>query len=136
MLKFTNILYPLNLDSKNIENVITVLNFAQTYNSTIHFLFVNDGDASYRHPADFQDAVALKIMQAVPIELLNRSKIIYATSKGDLGVEVKEYCKKNSIDLIITSHKHHNKLYSSLFDTPDENIVDSVNIPVLILPKI
>lgn len=135
MLKFTNILYPLNLESKDMDNVEAVLDFIRRYNAIVHFLFVNDEGAGYRHPADFQDSVALKIKQSVPAELLKDSKIIYAVSKGDLGDEVKKYCKDNSIDLIITGHKHHSKLYSSLFDTPDEDIIDSVNVPVLILPK-
>lgn len=135
MLKFTNILYPLNLESKEMDNVSEVLEFTREFKAVIHFLFVNDEAAGYRHPTDFQDSVALKIRQSVPAELLAQSKIIYAVSKGDIGDEVKEYCKNNSIDLIITSHKHHSKLYSSLFDTPDEDIIDSVNIPVLILPK-
>jgi nucleotide-binding universal stress UspA family protein len=135
MLKFTNILYPVNLDSKNIENVKVVLEFAQTFKSVVHFLFVNDEAAGYRHPADFQDAVALKIKETVPSELLVHSRIIYAVSRGDLEDEVKEYCQDKEIDLIITSHKHHSKIYASLFDTPDENIIDSVNIPVLVLPK-
>lgn len=135
MLKFKNILYPLNFDSKELRNVTEVLEFALGFNAIVHFLFVNDEAAGYRHPTDFQDAVALKIKETVSEELLTRSKITYAVSKGDLGDEVKEYCLQNNIDLIITSHKHHSSLYSSLFDTPDEEILDSVNIPVLILPK-
>lgn len=135
MIKFTNILYPLNLDSKNIDNAATVLEFAQTFKSVVHFLFVNDEAAGYRHPADFQDAVALKIKETVPAELLVNSRIIYAVSKGDIGDEVKEYSQANAIDLIITSHTHHSSIYSSIFDTPDEDIIDTVNIPVLILPK-
>jgi len=135
MLKFANILYPVDLDSKDIKNVSVALEFAQTYNAVIHFLFVNDEAAGYRHPTEFQDSVALKIKQEVSPELLEQSNVIYAVSKGDLDEEVKKYCNSNAIDLIITSHKHHNKIYASIFDTPDENIIDSVNIPVLILPK-
>ncbi|HPS56858.1 MAG TPA: universal stress protein [Spirochaetota bacterium] len=135
MLKFTNILYPLNLESNEMDNVSEVLEFTRGFQAAVHFLFVNDEAAGYRHPTDFQDSVALKIKQAVPSELLSQSKIIYAVSKGDIGDEVKKYCKDNSIDLIITSHKHRGKLYSSLFDSPDEDIIDTVNIPVLILPK-
>jgi len=135
MKKFKNILSPVDLDSKNFKNVSVALEFAQVYKAVVHFLFVNDEAAGYRHPTEFQDSVALKIQQEVPHELLEQSSIIYAVSKGDLDDEVKKYCIENAIDLIITSHKHHTSLYSSLFDTPDENIIDSVNIPVLILPK-
>jgi len=135
MFKITNILYPLDLDDKSFDNVIVALEFANDYKAVIHFLYVNDEAAGYRHPADFQDAVALKIKQEVPAELLEKAEIVYATLKGDLAGEVKKYCEENAIDLIIAVHKHHNRLYASVFDTPDENIIDSVNIPVLLLPK-
>lgn len=135
MLKFNNILYPLDLDAKDFKNVTVALEFARNYKSVIHFLFVNDEAAGYRHPTEFQDSVALKIKEEVSADLLEQSNIIYAVSKGNLDDEVKGYCRDNAIDLIITSHKQHSKLYTSLFDTPDEDIIDSVNIPVLILPK-
>ncbi len=135
MIKITNILYPLDLDSKDFSNVNTAIEFTKSYNAVLHFLFVNDETAGYRHPTDYEDAVALKLKQEVPAELLDSVKIIYAVSRGILEDEVKDYCSANSIDLIITSHRQHSRLYTSLFDTPDENILDSVKIPVLILPK-
>ncbi len=136
MLQFTNILYPINLDSKNQNNLSTALEFAIANNSQIHILYVNDEAAGYRHPADHEDAVALKVRQHVPAEMLDRAKVVYAVTKGDLGEKIEAYCKSNAINLIIVSHRHHGKLYSSLFDSPDENIIDSVNVPVLILPEI
>lgn len=135
MLSISNILHPLNLDSENNENVIKILEFAQLFNSAVHFIFINDEAAGYRHPASFQDNIALMIKDTVPSELLENSRIIYAVSRGDLAEEIKKYCEGNRIDFIILNHKHHNKLYSSLFDSPDEKIIDSVNIPVLLLPK-
>lgn len=135
MLTIKNILYPINLDSKNIKPVIKALELAKIFNSNIHILYVNDAGAGYRYPTDREDEVALRVKEVAPIELLNQIKVTYAISKGSLGDEVVNYCKKNSIDLIITGHKHHNKLYSRLFDTPDENIIDAINLPVLIIPK-
>jgi nucleotide-binding universal stress UspA family protein len=79
--------------------------------------------------------VALKVQQNVSADTLALADAVYAVSKGELGEKIKEYCMNNAIDLIIISHKHHGKLYSSFFDTPDENIIDSVNVPVLIFPK-
>ncbi len=136
MFKFTNILYPINLDSKNQNNLSNALEFAIANKSRIHILYVNDEAAGYRHPADHEDAVALKVRQNVSAETLDRAQVVYAVSKGDLGGKIKDYCKSNAIDLIIVSHRHHGKFYSSFFDTPDENIIDSVNVPVLILPEI
>ena len=46
------------------------------------------------------------------LKLLENQKIIYAVSKGTLDKEIVRYCEKNNIDLIITGHKHRNKLYS------------------------
>jgi nucleotide-binding universal stress UspA family protein len=135
MFSFKNILYPIDLDSKNISPVVKALEFAQIFKSKLHILYVNDMQAGYRHPADHEDAVALRIKEIVTPELLENQKIIYAVSKGSLDEEIVKYCEKNDIDLIITGHKHRNKLYSLLFDTPDENIIDVINLPVLVIPK-
>ena len=135
MLNFKNILYPFDLDSKNISSVVKALEFAQMLNCPIHILYVNDIQAGYRHPTDHEDAVALRVKEVVSAELLENKKIIYAVSKGAFDKEIVRYCKKNNIDLIITGHKHRNKLYSLFFDSPDENIIDAINLPVLIFPE-
>ena len=135
MLNFKNILYPFDLDSKNISSVVKALEFAQMLNCPIHILYVNDIQAGYRHPTDHEDAVALRVKEFVPAELLENQKIIYSVSKGALDKEIVKYCEKNNIDLIITGHRHRNKLYSLLFDSPDENIIDAINLPVLIIPE-
>ena len=135
MLNFKNILYPIDLDSKNISSVVKALEFAQMFKSKIHILYVNDIEAGYRHPTDHEDAVSLRIREVVPAELLENQKIIYAVSKGALAEEIKKYCGNNNIDLIITGHKHRNKLYSLFFDSPDENIIDAINLPVFIIPE-
>lgn len=136
MLNFKNILYPIDLDSKNISSVVKALEFAQMLNCLIHILYVNDIQAGYRHPTDHEDAVALRVKEVVPAELLENQRIIYAVSKGPLDKEIMKYCEKNNIDLIITGHKHRNKLYSLFFDSPDENIIDAIHLPVLIIPEI
>jgi nucleotide-binding universal stress UspA family protein len=135
MLNFKNILYPIDLDSKNISSVVKALEFAQMFKSKIHILYVNDMQAGYRHPTDHEDEVALRVKEVVPPGLLENQKIIYAVSKGSLDREIVKYCEKNNIDLIIAGHKHRNKLYSLLFDSPDENIIDAINLPVLVIPE-
>ena len=136
MLNFKNILYPIDLDSKNVSSVVKALEFAQILNCPIHILYVNDMQAGYRHPTDHEDAVALRVKEVVPAQLLENQKIIYAVSKGAFDKEIVRYCKKNNIDLIITGHKRRNKLYSLFFDSPDENIIDAINLPILIIPEI
>lgn len=135
MLKFQNILYPINLDSKNTSTVVKALEIAKTFNSRIHILYVNDPGAGYRYPTDREDAVALRIKEVAPAELLDNLNVTYAISKGTLDVEIANYCKNNKIDLIITGHKHRNKLYTNFFDTPDESIIDAIDIPILVIPK-
>lgn len=135
MLNFKNILYPIDLDSKNISSVVKALEFAQLFKSKIHILYVNDIEAGYRHPTDHEDVVSLRVKEVVPAELLENQKIIYAVSKGALAEEIKKYCDNNNIDLIITGHKHRNKLYFMFLDSPDENIMETVNLPVLIIPE-
>jgi nucleotide-binding universal stress UspA family protein len=95
----------------------------------------NDPAAGYRFPTDREDAVSLRVQEVVPNEVLTSQKIVYAVSKGTLEKEIEKYCKDNGIDMIITGHKHRNKLYSSLFDSPDVNIIDAMKIPILVIPK-
>jgi nucleotide-binding universal stress UspA family protein len=135
MFQISNILYPINLNSKNISTVNKALEIAQYFNSTFHILYVNDPGASHWYPADHEDAVALKVKEVVPDETLNKSTIKYAVGKGSLGTEISEYCKNNNIDLIITGHKRRSRLYSILFDSPDVNIIDTIPVPVLVIPK-
>ena len=135
MLDFKNILYPIDLDSKNVSSVVKALEFAQLFRSKIHILYVNDIEAGYRHPTDHEDAISLRVREVVPAELLENQNIIYAVSKGALDKEIIKYCESNNIDLIITGHKHRNKLYFLFLDSSDEKIMEAVNLPVLIIPE-
>lgn len=134
MFNFENILYPIDLDSKNFYSLEKALEFAQTFDCLIHILYVNDTQAGYRHPMDHEDAVALMVRDNVPESLLENTQIFYAISKGDPAEEIIKYAKKNQIDLIIIGHKHHSKLYTSLFDSTDVNVIDSSLLPVLVIP--
>ena len=134
MINFKNILYPIDLDSENITSLIKALEFGQMFNAQVHILYINDSQAGYRHPTDHEDAVALKVKKIVTVELLEQAKITYAVSKGELDKEIRKYCDENHIDLIIAGHKRRNKLYYTLFDSPDEDIIETINLPVLIIP--
>jgi nucleotide-binding universal stress UspA family protein len=135
MINFKNILYPIDLDSENISSLVKAIEFGQMFNAQIHILYINDSQAGYRHPTDREDAVALKVREIAPVELLEHAKITYAVSKGDLDKEIGKYCEKNHIDLIITGHKRRNKLYHALFDSHEEDIIDAINLPVLVIPE-
>ena len=135
MISFQNILYPIDLDADNFSSLIKALEFGQMFNSQIHLIYINDSQAGYRHPMDHEDAIALKVREILPAELLEQAKITYAVSKGDLDAEIVKYSEKNRIDLIITGHKRRNKLYYALFDSPDEDIIEAINVPVLIFPE-
>ncbi|MBN1532870.1 MAG: universal stress protein [Spirochaetes bacterium] len=134
-MKFINILFPINLDSKNLSHLPKALELAKSLGSRIHFLYVNDPMAGYRHPTDREDAVSLKVRENASAELIDSMDVVYAVAKGNLDEEVKKYCTNNAVDLIVLGHKHRGKLYSSMFDSPDESIIDAIRIPVLIMPK-
>ncbi len=128
-------MYPINLDSKDISIVVRIVEIARFFKAELHIVYVNDPAAGYRFPADHEGAVSLKVHEVASDELLEGMKIIYAVSKGQLDEEIERYSRDNDIDLIVVGHKHRSKLYSALFDSPDVNIVDAINIPILILPK-
>ncbi len=135
MISCKNILYPINLNSKNHDPLAVALKMARSNKSRIHFLYVNDEQAGIRHPTDREDAVALKVKEVAQPELLEGLDIVYATDKGDLSEIVAEYCKKNGIDMIIAGHKHRGKLAAALFDSEEESLINAVNVPILLIPK-
>ena len=95
----------------------------------------NDPQAGYRHPADHEDAVALKVKEAAPESLLENLKVVYAVSKGDTAGEIVRYAGENQIDLIVVGHKHRGKLYASMFDSTDVHVIDQAMLPVLVFPE-
>lgn len=132
---FRNILYAIDLDDDHITSIIYALEFAKRFKSRIHFIYVNDPQAGYRHPTDREDAVALKVKEAVPDALLENLDVIYASVKGDTAEEIIKYAGDRQIDLLIVGHQHRSKLYSSLFDSTDVNIIDRARLPVLVVPE-
>lgn len=132
---FRNVLYAINLDDDHITSIVDALDFAKRFSSRVHFIYVNDPQAGYRHPTDREDAVALKVKEAVPESLLENLDIIYASSRGNTAEEIVKYVHEHSIDLLIVGHKHRSKLYSSVFDSADVNIIDSARLPVLVIPE-
>jgi len=78
MLKPKNILFPINLDSKNLDYLPKVVDIAKGFEAVLHFLYVNDPQAGYRHPTDHEDAVAIRVKEYVPAEQLDAAKIKYA----------------------------------------------------------
>lgn len=111
------------------------MEFADLFQCPIHILYVNDIQAGYRHPTDHEDAVALKVKEIISESLLENLDIIYTVSKGETAEEIVKYAQENQIDLIIVGHKYRGKLYSSLFDSIDVNIIDKALLPVLVIPE-
>lgn len=135
MLNLKNILYPIDLDSKNISSLAKALEFARLFHCAITILYVNDIEAGYRHPTDREDAVALRVKELVDASLLDDVNITYAVAKGDTAEEIVRYAQENNIDLIIIGHKHRGRLYSSLFDSTDVHILDKILLPILTFPE-
>lgn len=132
---YKNILYAINLNDENITSIIYALEFARLFNSRIHIVYVNDPQAGYRHPTDREDAVALRVRETVSESLLENLDVIYAVSKGNTAEEIVRYAQEHQIDLIMVGHRHRSKLYSSLFDSDDVNIIDTALLPVLVIPE-
>jgi len=128
------ILFAIDLDSKNISPAVAALKIAQAFGSEIHFLYVNDPQAGFRHPADREDAISLRLREEISDELLSSVRIVYAATKGHLAEEVAKYCADNGIDLVIVGHKLRLKIYGKVFDSSDVKIIDMINLPVLVLP--
>lgn len=135
MLSFNNILYAIDLDDERITSIFFALEFAQFFKSRLHILYVNDRQAGYRHPADREDAIALKVKGAVPEALLENMDIIYASAKGNIAEEIVNYTQKHRIDLIMAGHQHRSKLFSSVTDSADINIIDATLLPVFVIPE-
>jgi len=132
---YKNILYAINLNDENITSIIYALEFARLFNSRIHIVYVNDPQAGYRHPTDREDAVALRVRETVPESLLENLDVVYAVSKGNTAEEIVRYAQEHQVDLIMVGHKHRGKLYSTLFDSDDVNIIDTALLPVLVIPE-
>jgi len=132
---YKNILYAINLNDENITSIIYALEFARLFNSRIHIVYVNDPQAGYRHPTDREDAVALRVRETVSESLLENLDVVYAVSKGNTAEEIVRYAQERQIDLIMVGHKHRSKLYSTLFDSDDVNIIDTAQLPVLVIPE-
>lgn len=135
MLNFKNILYAIDLDLEKVSSVKEVFELAKLFNGRLHVVYVNNILAGYRTPADHEDAIALRIKEEVPEYLIEDTEIVYAALKGEVADEIVKYALENEINLIVVGHKHHNKLYSSMFDSTDVKIIDTALIPVLVIPE-
>jgi nucleotide-binding universal stress UspA family protein len=135
MFNIKNILLAIDLDAKNISQVIWALEIAKMFHSTIHIFYVNDIEAGFRHPTDREDVVALQVSEVASTELLDNQKIVYAVANGNLAKEIIKYCTVNEIGLIIVGHKHWHKIFSAFYGSPDINIIDAVKLPVLVILK-
>ncbi|MBW2713223.1 MAG: universal stress protein [Deltaproteobacteria bacterium] len=129
------ILIPVEIDVDDFGWLSTALQFSRRVTADVYILFVNDSQAGYRHPAIDAEELEEKIREALEPEDLDGLSMHFLTSKGDLSSRVKEICVENQIDMIATGHKHHSRLYGRLFDTKDEEIIDTVSVPVLVIPK-
>lgn len=135
MLNFKNILYAIDLDLEKVSSVKEAFELAKLFNGRLHVVYVNNILAGYRTPADHEDAIALRIKEEVPEYLIEDTEIVYAALKGEVADEIVKYALENEINLIVVGHKHHNKLYSSMFDSTDVKIIDTALIPVLVIPE-
>ena len=129
------ILIPVEVDVDNFGWLPTALQFARRVTANVHILFVNDAQAGYRHPGIDEEALEEKIRGSVDPGELEGLSVRFITAKGDVSSCVRTICDEEQIDMIAAGHKHHSRIYGQLFDTNNEEIIDAVEIPVLVIPK-
>ena len=129
------ILLPVDLDRNGFAALAFAIDFAKQFDSVLHLWFVNTPQAGYRHPSLSVDDLKERVAAHASAGQLAELSVEYAVSRGDLGNETHRYCEDHGIDLLITAHKHHTRFYTSLLDTRDEEIIESVDVPVLVLSR-
>jgi nucleotide-binding universal stress UspA family protein len=129
------ILIPVEIDVDDFYWLSTALQFSRRVTADVYILFVNDAQAGYRHPAIDAEELEEKVRAHIDPKEFNGLSVSFVIAKGDVSKCVKKFCIENKIDMIATGHKHHSRIYGSLFDSQDEGIIDAVEIPVLVIPK-
>ncbi len=129
------ILIPVEIDVDEFHWLSTALQFSRRVTADVYILFVNDAQAGYRHPAIDAEELEARVQVHLDPKELQGLSVKFVIAKGDVSDCVKKFCAENNIDMIATGHKHHSRIYGSLFDTTDEGIIDAVEIPVLVIPK-
>ena len=129
------ILLPVDLDESGLDAIAYTIDLAKQFGSAIHFFFVNPRQAGYRHPSLSLDDLKERVAAHASAGALAELSVEYAVSRGDLGREAHRYCEEHGIDLLITTHERHTRLYTGMLDTRDEEIIESVDVPVLVLSK-
>lgn len=134
MFKPSTILLPIDLKENGFEALAFAIDFAKQFEAELHCFYVNSPQAGYRSPKVSSELLQERV-EAEAGSALGDLRIYYAVSQGDLGKETREYNQKHGVDLVITTHEHHMRFYSSFLDTKDEEIIDTVKVPVLVMPK-
>lgn len=129
------ILIPVEIDADDFDWLSTALQFSRRVTADVYILFVNDAQAGYRHPGIDEEELEERIRASVAPDEFDGLSVQFVIAKGDVSSCVKNVCDEKQIDMIATGHRHHSRLYGHLFDTSDEEIIDAVEVPVLVIPK-
>ena len=134
-MKIQKILLPVEIDEPDKGLLPVVWEWAQNFKAEVHFLYVNPPGAGYRVAFDHEDEVALYVKQTLSEDMLSTLPHVYAVSQGDIGDCVDAYVRSQNMDMVIVGHTHHSLLGGFLSKAGDEDIVEQVNVPVLVIPK-
>jgi len=134
MFKPSTILLPIDLKVNGFEALSFAIDFAKQFGAELHCFYVNSPQAGYRSPKVSVEQLQERVEEAAGSALADL-RVHFAVSQGDLGNETREYNQEHAVDLVITTHEHHMRFYSSFLDTADEEIIDTVKVPVLVMPK-
>jgi nucleotide-binding universal stress UspA family protein len=129
------ILLPVDLDENGLDALPYAVDFAKQFGASLHLLYVNTPQAGYRHASVLQEDLEARIRAHASAASMQDMQVECVVSRGDLGEETRRYCAEHAVDLLITTHERHGRFYSSFLDTRDEEIIESVDVPVLVLSK-
>lgn len=145
---FKNILYPVDPRELSATSLSRALEIAQDFGAALHFLYVHTWV-----PVPYPDEALMlgsPMGEGVPIvgpvlsefvaELhkiypkLADYSCFYSVENGILADAVGSYVQEHRIDLVLTEHRHHSGILHWFFRSGDEEILEKVEVPVLVLP--
>lgn len=127
--KISNIIFSTDLRRLNYPAVYLndTINFAKTFNSNIHFIYVSNGDDT-----DLSEKNDL-YKTIIEITRLKTSFTFHKVIDKSISHGINTYAKSNNIDLLIVI-KHEKTLWDTLFrKSISEETIQKSNLPVLIM---
>jgi nucleotide-binding universal stress UspA family protein len=151
---FKKILFPVDIQEINPDSIGKVIDIAKSFSAKIIFMHVqpyptlpmqDDGTmmTSIAVTDEYLDAISGadispdRLVSAIELAFpqVKTCNCEFRMLRGLLAETVAEVTIKDSVELVVTEHRHVHGAYHWLFRSNDENILQRVNVPVLVLPR-